>query len=168
MTKLNSNCDKTQKFKLWQSSNPIFFFTKLKNSNCDKTWRITVTKLKKKKTHRDRTKKKPNSEKTQRLELWWLKLKTQNVTKLKNTNCDKTKKKLWQLKNTNCDHSKTQIVTKLKKFKLWQNSKFQIVTNPYPSNCDKTPKLKLWQNLKINIVTKLQNSKGQHKKRLIA
>ena len=41
-----------------------------------------------------------------------MKLKTQIVTKLKNSNCDKIQKlKLWQ--NSNCDKThKTQIVTK--------------------------------------------------------
>ena len=48
------------------------------------------------------------------------------VTKLKNSNCDKTQI-LTKLKNSNCD--KTQIVTKLINL-----------------NCDKTQKLKLWQN----------------------
>ena len=50
-------------------------------------------------------------------------LKTQNVTKLKNSNCDTTQKlKLWQ-------NSKTETETKHKNFK-----------------CDKIQKLKLWQN----------------------
>ena len=71
------------------------------------------------------------------------------MTKLKKSNCDKTKKtqhfeksslensicdntqvvttlKLWQ--KSKCD--KTQIVTKIHKLKLWQNSKTQIVTKP--------------------------------------
>ena len=41
-------------------------------------------------------------------------------------------------------------MTKLKKHKLWQNSRIQIVT--------KLKKKKLWQNLKDQIVTKLKNS----------
>ena len=49
------------------------------------------------------------------------------VTKLKNSHCDKTKKK-------------TKIVTKLKKTK--------IVTKLKTSNCDKIQKLKLCQNSK--------------------
>ena len=53
------------------------------------------------------------------------KLKTQVVTKLKNSNCDKTQKL--------CD--------KDKKLKLGQNLKTHIATKPY-SNCDKTLKLK--------------------------
>ena len=88
--------------------------------------------------------------------------------KLKNSNCDYTKKKLWQ-------NFKFQIVTKLKKInlrqnykklncdetqklKLGQNSKTQIVTKLKYSNCDKTQKLKSWQNSKTQIVTKLENS----------
>ena len=55
-----------------------------------------------------------------------------------------------KLKNSNCDKSKkTKIVTKLKtqnvtKLKFWQNSITQNVT-----------KLKLWHNSKTQIVTKL-------------
>ena len=70
------------------------------------------------------------------------------MTKLKNSNCDKTKKKVnfTKIKNSNCD--KTQ------KLKLWQESKIQIVTKLKKSNCDnmkksdfdKTQKLKLWQS----------------------
>ena len=58
------------------------------------------------------------------------KLKNQIVTKLENSNFDKTKKKLGR-------NSKTPIVTKLK---LWQNSKCDKTKN---SNGDKTQKLKL-------------------------
>ena len=43
----------------------------------------------------------------------------------------------------------TQIVTKLKKIKLWQNSN---------TNCNKTQKPKLWKNLKLKL---WQNSKTQ-------
>ena len=51
--------------------------------------------------------------------------KTQIVTKLKNTNCDKTKKK-------SCDTTpNSQTVTNLK---LWQNSKNKIVTKLKNSN----------------------------------
>ena len=76
------------------------------------------------------------------------------VTKLKNSNGDKTQKqKLWQnsktpivknhLKKSSCD--KTKIGTKLK---LWQNSKSdqtQTVTKLKNANYDRTQKLKLWQ-----------------------
>ena len=86
----------------------------------------------------------------------WLDPKNQIVTKLKNTNCDKTqqfkwwqnsKLNLWQLKNSNWD--KTQ------KLKLWQNQykKRGKIEN---TNCDKTLKLKLWQKSKTQIVTKLE------------
>ena len=60
----------------------------------------------------------------------WQNSGTTIVTKLKNSNCDKTQKlKLWQLQMG----KKTQKVTKLKnsnvtKLKMWQNSKTQIVT----------------------------------------
>ena len=57
----NSNCDKTQKLKLWQNSKSKMV-TKLKNFNGDKT---------------------------QKLKLWH-NLSTQIVTKLKNSSCDKT------------------------------------------------------------------------------
>ena len=75
-----------------------------------------------------------NGDKTQTLKLWqnW---KTQIVTKLKNSDFDKTwiktKFKLW--KNLNCD--KSQVV---KKLKLWHHS-----------NCErkKELKIKMWQNL---------------------
>ena len=61
-------------------------------------------------------------------------LNVKNITKLKNSNCDKTQKlKLWQ-------NSKTWIVTKLKK-----------------SNCDKNQKLKWGQNSKTEFATKLKN-----------
>ena len=72
------------------------------------------------------------------------------MTKLKNSNCDKTQKlKFWQ-------NSKTQIVTKLKKhffnkiqkLKLWQYSKTQIVTKLKNSNCDKTQFMKKKTTLK--------------------
>ena len=97
------------------------------------------------------------------------KVKIQNVTKLKNSNCDKSQKlRLWQ-------YSKTQIVTNLtnskcyktqnsncyktiKKKKLWQNSKTKILTKLKNSNCNKTKKLKLWPTQKINF---WQNSKTQ-------
>ena len=66
----------------------------------------------------------------QQLKLWH-DSKTQIVTKLKNSNYDKTKKNS----------------------KLWLNSKIQIVTNLKNSNCDKTIKKKLWQNSKTQIGT---------------
>ena len=54
--------------------------------------------------------------------------KTQIVTKLKNSNCDKTQ-------NLNFDNSKTQMDTKVKKK--------QILTKVKNSNCDNIQKLKL-------------------------
>ena len=60
------------------------------------------------------SKKQSPCDKTQTFKLWW-NTKTQIVTNLKNTNCEKT--------------LKTQILTKLKN-----------------SNCDQTQKPKLWQN----------------------
>ena len=66
--------------------------------------------------------------------------------KLKNSNCDETKK------NSNCDETQN--------LKLWQNSETQIVTKLKNSNCDKTQimtKVELWQNSsceKSQIVTK--------------
>ena len=73
--------------------------------------------------------------------------------KLKNTNCDKTKKNVTKLKVQIVRKlKKTQIVTKLKKLevrnyfkkrKLLQNLKTQIATKLKNSNCDKTQKIKL-------------------------
>ena len=70
------------------------------------------------------------------------KIKNSNCEKTQNSNCDKTKKpKLWQ-------HSQTQIVLKHKKHKLWQfkssnYNKSQIMT--------KFKKLKLLQNSSTQI-----------------
>ena len=133
--------------------------TKLKNRNCDKIQKLNLGWNSK----TQMVTKLKNSN--------WDKTHTKIVTELKNPNCDKTwivtKLKLWQ--NSNCD--KAQVVTKLK---LWQNSNYdktQIVIKvklwPH-SNYDKTPivrgknlnvtKLKLWQNSRIQIVTKLKTS----------
>ena len=98
--------------------------------------------------------------------------------------------KLWQ-------KSETQIVTKLKKIKLQQNSKTLKVTKPKISNCDKSQiatKVKNWNsnklkkgnsnklknsscyktkknlivpNSKIQIVTKLINSNSDNSKTLV-
>ena len=145
----NLKCDKTQnviKLKLWC------------NSNCDET-HVTQIVIKLKNLKR---------EKIQKLILCW-NLKTQMVTKLKKSNCDKTQKlrlwqnskkskcdKTWKLKQSNYD--KTQVVTKLK---LWQKSNFdknQNVTKiklwsknketnsmGQKSNCEKTQEFKVWQ-----------------------
>ena len=82
-----------------------------------------------------------NCDKIQNLKLWQ-NSETKNVTKLKNSNCEK------KLKNSNGDelkllqNSKPKIVQK----KMWPNSKTQIVT-------------KVKKNSKTQIVTKLKNSK---------
>ena len=96
MTNSNSNCEKTQKFKLQQNSKTQIV-TKLKNSNCEK-------KLKNSNCDKIKIKKKINFDKTQKLKLWQntktqivTKLKTWILAKLKNSMCDKTQKlKLWQ------------------------------------------------------------------------
>ena len=62
---------------------------------------------------------------------------------------------MTKLKNSNCD--KTQIVRKSLKLK---SDKTQIVTKVGNSNFDKTQKLKLWQNLKTKIGTKLEICKN--------
>ena len=78
--------------------------------------------------------------------------KTQVVTKLKNTKCDKTHKhKLWQQTNSSCGTTQ--------KLKWWQILKTRIVTKLKKNYCDKTQKWKLWQNLKTQIVTKLRKEK---------
>ena len=75
----------------------------------------------------------------------WENSKTQVVSKPKNLNCDKTRKK------SNCD--------KGQELKLWQNLETHIVTNlethwttKLNSNCDVMQKPKLWQT---------QNSYGE-------
>ena len=83
----------------------------------------------------------------------WKNSKTQILTKLKKSNCDKTKKKLWQ--NSKIQIGKKiklekQMVTKLIKSNCDQFQKLN------KSNCDNTQKLKLWQKSKIKF---LQNSK---------
>ena len=70
--------------------------------------------------------------------------------KLKKSNCDKTEElKLWQ-------NWKTQIVTKLKKYRNWQLEN---------SNCDKNKNLKLCQNSKTQTVIKLKTSNGDKTKK---
>ena len=77
--------------------------------------------------------------------------KTQILTPLKNTNCDKIKNLNCEkkLKHSNCDNLKTEIVnTKniyVKKLKLLQNST-ENVTNLKDSDCNKTQKPKLRLN----------------------
>ena len=151
----NSNCDKTQKHKLWQNS--ITQIVIKLNSNGDKTQKLNLWQLKKSKCD-----------------------KTQLVTKLnmwQNSTCDKTpiltKLKLWQ--NSSCD--KTQIVTKLKlrekrkkKIKCYKSDIVTVLTvvtkktfftiffgkffstakkisqknSNSNSNCDESQNLKLW------------------------
>ena len=120
----NSNCDKTQKLKLWWNSKTQIVIN-LKISNCEETQKLIGLQ---------------NS----KLKLW-VNSKTKNGTKLKKSNFDKTQKlKLWQ--NWNCNQNqmwktqidKTQIVAKVKfyktqRLKLWQ-----------------TQKLILWQKSNIN------------------
>ena len=70
--------------------------------------------------------------------------KTQNLTELKNSKCDKTQKiKMWQLKTSRYD--KTQNM-KTQKLKMWQNWTTEDVTNFQTSKCYETPNLKLCQN----------------------
>ena len=96
MTKLkNSNCEKPQKPKLWQSTKTQTL-TKLKKSNLEKKIIIVFFY------------------KTQKLKLLQ-NTKTEIVTKPKNSIYEKPK-------NSSCDKTKlNQIETKLKKIKLWQN-----------------------------------------------
>ena len=106
MTKLRySNCDKTQKLKLWLNSKTQIV-TKLKNSNCDnaqtlKLWQNSktqkMTKLKNSNCDKSNKKKPKNIDKAQKLKTWQ-NSKTQIVTKPKNSNCVKTQKlKLLQI-----------------------------------------------------------------------
>ena len=73
------------------------------------------------------------------------------VTKLKNSNDDNKKKKLWHI-------SKNQIVTKTKTLKWEKTPKFKAWQN---QNFEKTQKHKLWQTSTTCIVKKLKNSKPQ-------
>ena len=112
----NSECDKLQKLRMWQ--NPQFDETQ------------NVTKLKKIKM---RQLKNPNCGKTQKLQMWQNSI-TENVTKLNNSNWDKTKKNQYVAKLKNLNLGKTQ------KLKMWQNSaKLKNL------KCDKIEKLKIWQ-----------------------
>ena len=75
--------------------------------------------------------------------------------KLKNWNCDETKKNqlVTKFKNFNCDETQ--------KLKWWQNSKNLIVTKLKNSNWDKTQNIKLWPKINSNwdetqVVTQLK------------
>ena len=84
-----------------------------------------------------------NGDKTQKLKLWQ-NSKTQIVTKLKNSNCDNLKTQIVTTEIlTKQNYDKTQVVTKLKNSKC---DKIQIVTKLKNSKCDKNKKFKLWQN----------------------
>ena len=91
-------------------------------------------------------------DKTKKLKKLWRNSKTQIVTKPKNLNCYKTQNlKLWKIRNPNCD--KTKKKSSLKK-KLKKNL-----------NCDQTQWLQLWQNSnhdKTEIVTKLVDSNSDN------
>ena len=119
--------------------------TKLKNTNNDKIKKMWQLKLWQNLKNKIVTKLKSNWEKTQKLKYYKIQ-KNWNVTKLKNSNCDETKK--------------NKIVAKLKNL-IYDNSNSQIVTKFKNSNCDKTQnvtnvktqimikikiKLKLWRN----------------------
>ena len=81
-------------------------------------------------------------------------LTTQTVIKPKNLNF--TKLKIWEKKKLNCNRAQ--------KLKMWQNTKYQIVTKLENSNRDYTQTLKfwrnfnnyLWQNLKTLVLIKLK------------
>ena len=90
-TKKKSNCDETQKLKIWWNSKTKIVM-KLKNSSCDET-------------------KNSNCNETQKSKLWG-NSKTEIVRKLRNWNGEK-------IQNSNCDETqKTQIVMKIKKINL--------------------------------------------------
>ena len=77
--------------------------TNSKFSKSDKTKKIKFTLIKKN----------FNYDPTQKLKLWQ-NSKTQIMTKLNNSNCDKNRRKLSQDSHSNCAKTETQIVTKLK------------------------------------------------------
>ena len=103
------------------------------------------------------------------------------MTKLKNSNCDKTQKPqiVTKLKNSNCDKSKkNSSFDKTQTLKLWQNSKTEIaikikkiiltnlktwVVTTQKLNCEKSqsvtkPKNIIVKNSKTQFVPKLKNS----------
>ena len=89
-------------------------------------------------------------------------LKTQIVTKLKNSNCDKTQKlKFWQNSKTETEteHNIFMVIPcrNVTKFinSNCDKAKKENCDKTQNSNCDKTKKVKLQQNLKTQIVTKI-------------
>ena len=95
VTKLNSNCDKTQ----------TQIFTKLKNANCEKTQILKLWQnsncdktpiVREKNTHTH-----SKCDKTQ----IWQNSRTQTLTKLKNSNCAET----WNMKNFNLRRKKVTL-----------------------------------------------------------
>ena len=95
MMKLKKNCDETQKV------------TKLKNSNVDQTQKLKLRQPFKKNQIVAKVKLWQNSNHDQTPTV--IKLKTQIVTQLKNSTCDKTQYfKLWQ----NFNYEKSQFMMK--------------------------------------------------------
>ena len=78
----------------------------------------------------------------------WQNSKTQNVTYLKDSKCDKTQKLKIKQK------SKKSICDKNQKLKMWPKSKTQNVTKLKNMKGDKTQKLKIWQNSTTQIQKK--------------
>ena len=79
------------------------------------------------------------------------------MIKLKKSSCDensKTPNCNTKQQNWNCDETQ--------KFKLWPNSKTQMMTKLKNANCDKTQKPQLWQNLKTHVLTKTQIVKNSN------
>ena len=77
------------------------------------------------------------------------------MTKLNNSNCEKTKQNILFLQN-----SKTQSVTKQKKLNYRKKEKiFTTVIILKNSNFDKTQSVKFWQNSKTQTMTKPKISK---------
>ena len=75
------------------------------------------------------------------------------MTKLKNSNCDKTKTKLKKktFENSIVTKLKTQIVTKFKNSNCDKTKrKYIFFKTKNKSNCDETQKLKLWLNYNSN------------------
>ena len=78
--------------------------------------------------------------------------KTQFLTKLKNLNCEKTQKPKFWKKNSNCE-KKRKKGDNTWKLKLWQNYKTKLEKKILTNYLKKTQKMWLWQNSNIQIVT---------------
>ena len=123
----NSKCEKNLKLKMGQNFKNLKH-DKLNNSKCDTTQKFHMSKIKK---------------------------KTQNVTKLKVSNCDQTQQlEMWQnfinFFLTKQKFHQMKRNQNVKKLKMWPNFK--------SLNVIKIKTHKMWQNLKIQNWTQLKKT----------